>query len=385
VTISPEPVDLPTAADPPPTPAAPPPVQPLAGLPRAGLPRALLLLLGAAAAVAVAAGLRSAAEVVAPIVLALILTIAVSPLVGWTRRHGWPSWTGTALAMLAAYAIVLFLVVGLALCLVKLIELIPQYAPSADQIKAEWQKTLTDLGVPQGPTNSALSQLDPGKLTARLTGLLSSVLGLLGNVFFLATLLFFFCADIAGFGRRMTALREDKPELTAALTRYAGAIRSYLVVTAIFGGIVAVLDTGALWVIGIPLPLLWGMLSFVTNFVPNIGFVLGVIPPALLGLLDGGWGEMLAVLAVYSLLNVVIQTLIQPRFVGESVGLSTTMAFLSLAVWAFLLGPLGALLAVPMTLLVRAIFIDPDPRAWWTFALISSTPDAPSRHPVPTE
>lgn len=130
--------------------------------------------------------------------------------------------------------------------------------------------------------------------------------------------------------------------------------------------------------------MLWGLFSFLTNFVPNIGFVLGVIPPALIALLDKGWGSMLAVLVVYSLLNVVIQTFIQPRFVGESVGLSTTMAFLSLAVWAFVLGPLGALLAVPMTLLVRALFLDPDPRARWTSALISSTPHgAPAPLPPP--
>jgi hypothetical protein len=83
---------------------------------------------------------------------------------------------------------------------------------------------------------------------------------------------------------------------------------------------------------------------------------------------------MLAAVAVYSVLNLVIHTFVQPRFVGNSVALSTTVAFLSLAVWAFVLGPLGALLAVPMTLLVRALFIDPDPRARWTSALISSIP-----------
>lgn len=341
---------------------------------RSALPRSVVVLVGAAAVVVVGAGLRSAADIVAPIVLALILAIAVAPLTGWARRHGWPSWAASGLAMVAAYAIVLFLVLGVALSVVKLAELLPQYAPSADGLTQDAQTALANLGVPDGEARSVLDEVDLAEATSWLTGLLSGVLGLVGNLFFLVTLLFFFCADAAGFGARLRAMGRDKPELAAALTRYATGVQRYLVVTAVFGAIVAVLDTAALWLLGVPLPLLWGLFSFLTNFIPNIGFVVGVIPPALLALLDGGWSSMLAVIAVYSGLNLVIQTFIQPRFVGESVGLSTTVAFLSLAVWTFVLGPLGALLAVPMTLLVRALLLEPDPRTRWTSALISSTP-----------
>ena len=371
MTVGPEPVEraAPAAVSRPPVP-----------------PRALQVLLGTAAAVVVGAGLRSASGLVAPIVLALILTIAVAPLTSWARRRGWPPWAGSALAMVAVYAIVAFLIVGLALSIAKLAELLPQYAQSAAQLKAEVRKALSTLGIPEGQAKQALDEIDLGRLTALLTGLLSGVLGVLGNLFFLVTLLFFFCAEAAGFGARLAAVGRDKPELAAALTRYGTGVQRYLVVTAVFGAIVAVLDTTALWLLGVPLPLVWGLFSFLTNFVPNIGFVIGVIPPALIALLDKGWGAMLAVVAVYSILNIVIQTFIQPRFVGESVGLSTTMAFLSLALWAFLLGPLGALLAVPMTLLVRALLLDSDPRAFWTSALISSTPpgaldETVSHHP----
>ena len=91
--------------------------------------------------------------------------------------------------------------------------------------------------------------------------------------------------------------------------------------TAVFGAIVAVLDTGALYLMGVPLALAWGFFSFITNFIPNIGFVIGVIPPALIALLDSGWQLMLAVVLVYCVLNVTIQTFIQPRFVGATVGL----------------------------------------------------------------
>ena len=91
-----------------------------------------------------------------------------------------------------------------------------------------------------------------------------------------------------------------------------------------------VLDTGALWLMAVPLPVLWGLLSFITNYIPNIGFIIVVIPPALLALLDGGPSKMILVIVVYSAINVIIQSVIQPKFVGDAVGLSTTLTFVSL-------------------------------------------------------
>jgi predicted PurR-regulated permease PerM len=118
-----------------------------------------------------------------------------------------------------------------------------------------------------------------------------------------------------------------------------------------------------------------------TNFIPNIGFIIGLVPPALLALLDGGASEMLLVIAVYCVLNLVIQSLIQPRFVGDSVGLAMTATFLALIFWAWLLGPLGALLAIPLTLLVKALLVDVDPTARWAIALAGSLERKP-RPPV---
>jgi predicted PurR-regulated permease PerM len=328
------------------------------------LPRAVVLLLGAAAAVIVTAGLKAAAGIAGPVLLALVLTLAVSPLGAWARRHGWPSLLATLLVIVAAYAIVLALAFGLAYSLVKLAEILPAYADDAADLTQRAQDQLSRLGLADQPTGTALGTLDLGRLVDAVTGLLSTTLGVLGNLFFLVTLLFFLTAESATWSRGPGAgVRSASPALADALQRFTGATRTYLLVCAGFGAVVAVLDGAALWLLGIPLPWAWALLSFLTNFVPNIGFVIGVIPPALLGLLEGGWGGLLSVVLVYSVLNVVIQTFIQPRFIGDAVDLSTAVTFLSVAFWTFVLGPLGALLAVPMTLLVKALLVDPDPRA----------------------
>jgi len=134
--------------------------------------------------------------------------------------------------------------------------------------------------------------------------------------------------------------------------------------------------------LGIPAALTWGLLSFVTNFVPNIGFLVGLVPPALLALLDGGVSKMLIVIAAYVLINFVVQSLIQPKVVGDALGLTATISFLSLIFWAFVLGPLGAILALPMTLLVKAIFVDADPANAWIQPLLSGEKAAEETPPA---
>ena len=136
------------------------------------------------------------------------------------------------------------------------------------------------------------------------------------------------------------------------------------------------LDVVGLLIIGVPLAFTWGVLAFVTNYIPNIGFVIGLVPPALIALLDGGVGASVAVVAVYVALNVVVQTIIQPRFTGDAVGISGTVAFISLIFWAYELGPLGALLAIPATLFLKSTLVDNSVPASWVNALISAEPKA---------
>ena len=139
---------------------------------------------------------------------------------------------------------------------------------------------------------------------------------------------------------------------------------------------VAAVDLVALVIIGVPLAFAWAVLAFVTNYIPNVGFLLGVIPPALIALLEGGVGPALAVVVSYSVINVVIQSIIQPRITGNAVGITATVAFVSLIFWAYLLGPLGALLAVPATMFVKYLLVDHSDRGRWMGALLSARPDS---------
>lgn len=340
------------------------------------MPRAVIVLLGILGAVALGVGVKLAAGIIAPTMLALVLTIAVLPVARWARKHGWPGWLATLTSLVAAYLILVVMVVGSAVCLIKFADLLPSYASEVDQLTKDVEAWLAQLGLSTSATGDALSKLDPTKLAGLFGSLISGLMGALGFMFFLVTLVFFFVVAVPGFAPRATALQRSRPQLAAAMGKFLKASQTYLLMTALFGIIVGLLDAAALWLIGVPLALVWGFFSFITNFIPNIGFIIGIIPPAFLALLDDGWRGLLLVVLAYSVLNVTIQTFIQPRIVGNSVGLSAEVTFLSLVLWTFLLGALGALLAVPMTLLMRAIFIDADDRTAWVDPLINAKGEA---------
>lgn len=336
------------------------------------MPRGLVILLGTASAVVVVAGIRAAAWLIAPTLLALVIVIVVSPVHRWLRRRGLPAWLATCTLVTVVYGVFLVFVAVLVFSLVRLATLLPEYTDRARALARDAADTLTELGVAPERFGELARSVDPARILSSVGALLGSVTAVTTSVVFLLALLLFFSAETSGIDARLSAVAHDRPRIRRALDGFATKTRQFLVVTTIFGLIVAVLDTIALMWLGIPLAILWGLLAFVTNYIPNIGFVLGVVPPALLALLADGWGRTLAVLVVYGVINFVLQSLVQPRYVGDAVGLSTVLTFVSLIFWAWVLGPLGALLAVPATLLAMAVLVDVDPKAAWAAALLSS-------------
>jgi AI-2 transport protein TqsA len=344
---------------------------------RAGMPRALVILVGAAAAVVVVAGIQATAWLIGPAFMALIVVIAVAPVHGWLRRHGWPGWATTLVLILLVYGILLALALGIIFSLARLGTELPQYASKADGLVNSASAKLAALGVGSEQLKQAASSLNLGKLAGVIGALLGSVAGLASNFVFLLALLLFLSVETGGAGDRVASIAADRPRVAEALGHFAWGTRQYLLVTTVFGFIVAVLDSIALGILGIPLAVTWGLLSFITNYIPNVGFIIGVVPPALLGLLTGGPKLMVIVIVVYCVLNFIVQSIIQPRFIGDAVGLSVTVTFVVLFFWAWLLGPLGAILAIPLTLLAKALLVDIDPQARWADALLRDSAKEP--------
>jgi predicted PurR-regulated permease PerM len=272
------------------------------------------------------------------------------------------------------------LVVILVLSGFQLAGLLDDYAPQFQAFLADLSATLQNLGVSESQLEAAQAALSPSRLIDLVIALLGGVAGILSSVAFLVLLLFFTVTDAGTFAANLARVSPAGRRLAEAFQLFARGSRQYLAVSTIFGAGVALLDVIALTILDIRYAWLWGLLAFITNYIPNIGFLIGLVPPTVIALLDHDAQTALAVVVIYCVLNIVIQSIIQPRVVGNTVGLSGTLSFLSLLVWSTILGGVGAFLAVPATLLVKALFVDVDPERQWVNPLLSS-----SAEPAPPE
>ncbi|HEX6148253.1 AI-2E family transporter [Nocardioides sp.] len=347
-------------------------------------PFALTLLYGAAALTITLAGMRSVADIITPVFLALVITVTVHPVRRALERTRLPAWLVSVVMLVCAYLLILVLTLALTLSVAQLATLIPQYTSELTQRVTDLGGALQTLGVDQEQIDRMVNAIDPGQLVSLVGSLLSGTLGVLSDLLFLFTVLLFMAFDTNGLRRGLAVLADRFPDPVTALAHFTQGTRSYMGVSAVFGLIVAVIDGVVLYLLDVPGAFAWAVLAFVTNFIPNIGFVIGLIPPALIALLEDGPGLMLTVIALYSVINFVIQSIIQPRVVGDTVGLSPTLTFLSLVFWTWVLGPLAALLAVPLSLLMRALLVEADPGASWALPLISGKP-APAGEPMRPE
>ena len=338
---------------------------------RWALPRGLIILLGLAAALGAALAMREFSTILGPVFLALVLSIAVHPIRRISDRYRLPAWVGIILSLLAVYSIVVGLFVILVIAGIQFATLLQDYGPQFQAFLQQAVQVLESVGISQQKLQDMAKDLNPSRIVGVAGSVLGGIAGVFSNILFLIVLLFFTVADAGEFASKLERISLRGDRLVRAFRQFADGSRQYLVVATIFGAIVAICDVIALWILDIRYAWLWGLLAFITNYIPNIGFIIGLIPPTIIALLDKDVLTAIIVVVVYSVLNFVIQTVIQPRVVGTTVGLSATLSFLSLIVWATILGAPGAFLAIPMSLLVKSLFVDVDPENDWVQPLLS--------------
>ncbi|MDO4900982.1 AI-2E family transporter [Actinomyces sp.] len=319
------------------------------------------------------AGLYYVRSLFGPAFFALTLVITVRPLVSWATRHHVPRPVSAVVAIFIIFTFVIGLFGALGVAVAQLIETLPNYSAKFASIWDNLRSLLERAGVDE---TALVDQVSRSMNTDRIVSVAQSLLGQLSNVGTVLSVMglavVFLMFDTSRIEARSRALSRLRPGVASALNGFAASVRSYWLVSTVFGLIVAVLDVIALWFLDVPMAVTWGVVSFITNYIPNIGFVLGVIPPALIGLVDSGPWTALWVIVAYSALNFVIQSLIQPKFTGDAVGLNTTTTFMSLLFWSQIIGGLGTILAVPLTLFFKSLLVDSDSRSRWLNVFLSA-------------
>lgn len=332
----------------------------------------LMILVTLALMTVVGIGLHHIASVFTPIFLALTLVLAVRPIGQRLIRRGAPSWIA-ALVVIVVLVVIVFGLLGITILLLTPVpQTLMNYSLNFEKTTRQFNEWLAELGFENLDLTKFTDQINFNSVISlawELVDRLSSVGGLIMIVIVAA---FFITIDTAITRGRSAVINQRHANIGHAMSDFERRVRSYWIVTTAFGLIVAVVDGFALQVMGVPLAWTWAYWAFITNYIPNIGFIIGVFPPMAMALLDQGWQSMVWVLVLYSIINVAIQTFIQPKFTGDVVGLSPSVTFMSLVLWTVIVGILGSLLAVPLTLFFKALLVDSDPRTRWLDAYLIS-------------
>lgn len=333
--------------------------------PSPGASYTLRTLVALAATFVLLAGLWWARGFVGPAMLAAVVVMIVHPLRFGLERRGWPRGAATTFVVTCGWLVIALIVALIAFAGAEFASMVGDYEPELRAAVGDLESLLATVGFDSATTGNATGALDPQQVLDAVASLGSSAVAVAGALFLVFSYVLFMAADGARYSTASAVFGGERGAAIGRAESYTRGVRRYYVVSATFGAVVAVIDGVALALLGVPAPVVWAILAFVTNFVPNIGFVLGLIPPAVLALVVGGWPMMLAVVAIYCAVNVVLQVLVQPKFVSDAVDLSLTLSFASVTFWTFVLGPVGAILSIPLTLLLRTVLLEPDGSTGW--------------------
>jgi AI-2 transport protein TqsA len=314
------------------------------------------LLVSLACVVIVIVGMRYAAGILSPILLALFVVMGLSPILGWLRRRGLPPWLAIVIVLLGFLAFAGAFVGVLASSTGQLDSQLPIYEENLGEMLDDGQVWFTAHGV--DVSGLASDVLTAEKIMGWASSLLGSVVDALSNVVLMLFIVIFMLSQVYSFPGTMYQKLKLSKRFEQSFKEFGNVTRSYIFTKGWLAALASVVNIAVYFAFGVDFALLWGLLFFVLSFIPNIGFVISVIPPFCITLLENGLTRAVLVLAVVIVLNTVVDNVIAPRFMGRSVGLSTLAVFLSLVIWAWVLGPVGALISVPLTLMVKLLFLD---------------------------
>ncbi|MEW6144490.1 MAG: AI-2E family transporter [Thermodesulfobacteriota bacterium] len=311
-------------------------------------------LLAGASIVIILAGVREIAPVLNIFLVALLLAVAVSPLLTWQLRRGWPKAASLAVTILIVIVIMGSVSTILGVAINNIIGKAPFYQDKIAELYHAGMNALTARGIDVSDVQQ-LNIFSPDKIVGYMTTFLQNIFSTFGNFFFVVLLMVFILIEFADI-----TVKADRGEFAEDSWQHrfgdiSEDLKKYVTINAIAGLIAAVADFVLLLIIGVDFAVLWGFLAFLFSFIPNIGFVLSVVPPALLALLEFGWGHCILVVVGYVVFNSIIDNVIKPRFLGKEFKMSILVVFLSLLFWGWLMGAIGAILGVPLTMAVKRI------------------------------
>ena len=302
--------------------------------------------------VIILSGIRVAADIIVPFILALFIAVVLNPVVQRMVKLRIPRVIAVSLLIVIIVMLMVLLLAYLGTSLNELARTLPQYRSSLVIPLKNLEPWLQRAGIGVS-VYELVKYIDPNAAMTLVTNLLAQLSNAMSSIFLLLLTVVFMLLEVPQLPNKLKQMMSRPIEGMAAIQRAIDSVSHYLVLKTAISIVTGLVAWGMLAALDVRFAFVWGLLAFALNYIPNIGSVLAAIPPIAQVLVFSGLYDALVVLAGYLVINLVFGNILEPRIMGRGLGLSTLVVFLSLIFWGWLLGPVGMLLSVPLTIIVK--------------------------------
>lgn len=325
--------------------------------------RGMRILLSVAAIVIIITGLYLAQSVVVLLLVSIFLALLGTPPLLWLKEKSITSELAVLIVMTVMIIILILIGAQIGSSISSFLDELPSLQTHIREQVLELSAFLRSKGF-SGTQKILLDYINPEAIMNLTAGFLSEVSSALSDLVLILLIVTFILLEVSSFPKKLRTILGDPEQVFPRFTTYIIDMKRYMVIKTIINLIAGILITIWMQILGVQFPLLWGFLTFLLHYVPNIGSAISAVPPALLALVQLGTGSAILVIAGNIVVGFVIGNLIETRLMGRKLGLSTLVVFLSLLFWGNLLGLIGAILCIPLTMTMKFAFESSESTKW---------------------
>lgn len=325
--------------------------------------KTLQVLLILASFTVIVAGMKAAESIIVPFLLAVFISIVASPPFSYLQKKGLPK----AISLLVVILVFLFFIFLIGLLIGTSVNDFTSKVPVYQQKLQDQTQAVVAWLIEKKfiePDFQLSNIFNPSSVLKMIGDTLNQVSGLFANGFLILLTVLFMMLEITSIPVKLKKVSSNPENSILRVQSVFQNINKYIAIKTWISLGTGLLVYFLLLIIGVDYPLLWAVLAFALNYIPTIGSIIALVPPVLLTIIQLGFVESLFVLVGYLVINTIMGNILEPKFMGKGLGLSTLVVFLSLIFWGWVLGPIGMLLSVPLTITIKIALDSSDETKW---------------------
>ena len=319
-------------------------------------------LVVAAAFVIVVSGLKMAGPLLVPFLLAVFIAMIVSPLLAWLKRYHLPNGVAIFVVIALVFSVGLILAAVIGSSVDNFRQDIPTYSSKLTAMSTSIQQWLSQRGIAIDSEQWSNS-FNPGAVMGVVGNTLASFGNVMTNAVMILLTVIFILAENVSFGEKLRSATGSNNS-QEWLRTFSDSVHSYLAIKAAISLLTGLIIFIWLTILGVDYAVLWGLIAFLLNFIPTVGSFIAAVPAVLLALVQLGVFEAGLTLAGFVVVNLIMGNVLEPRWMGRGLNLSPLVVFVSLVLWGWVLGPVGMLLSIPLTIMLKIALESQDETRW---------------------